>query len=157
MKFSTNEDIEAPIDDVFKMLSDFDKFERSALRRGADVRRTDSTGRTGVGMTWAAAFKFRGKQRKLEAEVVEFTRPDSYAIEARSPNLNGIFELELVPLSQKRTRASMALTLTPKSLSGRLMLQTMKLGKSKLTRRYKIQVADFAKFLEKEYNASKTV
>ena len=37
MKFSTKEDIDAPIDAVFDMLCEFDQFERAAMRRGAEV------------------------------------------------------------------------------------------------------------------------
>lgn len=154
MKFSTNEDIEAPIDAVFELFSDFDSFERSALRRGGDVRRTDRLGRKGVGMTWAASFKLRGKDRAATAEMVEFSAPDTYCIEANSVNVTGFFTLELVPMSKNRTRAAMSVELKPNSLSGRLMVQSLKLGKTRLNRRFKIKAADFAKGLEDQYKSA---
>ena len=57
MKFSTNEDVEAPIDAVFEMLCDFESFERAAMRRGAEVQRVDQLVAPGVGMIWDAVFE----------------------------------------------------------------------------------------------------
>lgn len=151
MKFSTNEDIEAPIEATFSMFTDFDNFERSAIRRGAEVHRTDKTRRKGVGMTWLAKFEMRGKTREVEAEMVEYTANDTYTIEGHSSNLVGFFVVEMVPLSKSRTRVSIALELKPKSLSGRLMLQTLKLGKTRMTRAFKVKAAAVAKDFEDGY------
>jgi hypothetical protein len=153
MKFSTNEDIEAPIDEVFQMFTEFDAFERSALRRGAEVQRTDSCRVPGVGMAWMAKFKFRGKPRVVTLDIVEYTPSEGYAVDAATPNLQGFFTLELMALSRSRTRASIAIELKPKSLSGRLMLQTLKLGKSRVTKSFKMRVAEFAKHLEEQRRA----
>ena len=64
MKFSTKEDIEAPIEDAFALFVDFDQFERSALRRGGQVRRTDSLKSKGVGMSWDAVSSFVARREK---------------------------------------------------------------------------------------------
>lgn len=64
MKFSTKEDIEASMADAFALFADFDQFERSALRRGAQVRRTDSLKRKDVGMCWDAGLNFAAKRAK---------------------------------------------------------------------------------------------
>lgn len=157
MKFSTKEDIEAPIEDAFALFSDFDQFERSALRRGADVKRTDSNLRKGVGMTWAAAFKFRSKNRKLDAEIVSFDPCEGYEVEVQSSDLCAYGMLELMALSKSRTRATLSIELKPKSLSGRLMLQTMRLGKSRLDRRFRIKAADFVRIIEREHKAKQRV
>ncbi len=148
MKFSSHEDIAAPIAEVFAAYSDFDGFERSALRRGADVARTDKLKEAGVGMCWDGAFRFRGRKRVLSGELVDFSAPDGYAVDLESVNLSGMFELELVPLSKTRTRVALRVEIKPKSLSGRLMVQSMKLGKARLSRRFKIASSEFAKSIE---------
>ena len=39
MKFSMREDVEVPVDQAFGSICDFDAYERSAMRRRAEVRR----------------------------------------------------------------------------------------------------------------------
>lgn len=155
MKFSTKEDIEAPVGDAFALFTDFDKFERSALRRSAEVRRSDSLSQNGAGMTWNTKFKLRGKDRKIDAEMVEYSATESYCLELQSEDVMALATLELMSLSKSRTRASLAVELKPKSLSGRLMLQTMRLGKTRLDKRFKKKAADFVRVLEREYKSGK--
>jgi|TARA_B110000879_G_C10941741_1_gene420139 hypothetical protein len=65
MKFSTKDDIDAPIDVVFQMLCDFETFERAAMRLGAEVQRTDTKSTPGVGTAWRGTFSMRGKRRQV--------------------------------------------------------------------------------------------
>ncbi len=148
MKFSTREDIDAPIDQVFLALTDFEAFERSAMRRGADVRRTDRMAAPGVGMTWDVAFRMRGRQRELALEMARFVMPNEMVIQATSPGLNGVFSIELMALSRNRTRMSVGLELSPLNLSARLLVQSLKLAKSSLTKRFKLRVAEYVKVME---------
>ena len=87
MKFSTKEDIDAPIDAVFDMLCEFDQFERAAMRRGAEVQRVDQLAEPGAGMQWEAAFDMRGKRRELQVEMDRFDRPTEMKLNTRSQGL----------------------------------------------------------------------
>ena len=89
MKFSTREDVDVPIEQVFDLICDFDSYERSAMRRGAQVQRLDSLTTPGVGMKWAAAFKMRGKMRDLEMEMTRFDRPNEMCVLSKTGGVNG--------------------------------------------------------------------
>jgi hypothetical protein len=148
MKFSSHEDIVAPIDAVFDAVTDFHAFERQALRRGAEVQRRDSLVEPGPGMTWDAAFMLRGKRREITIELTHMDRPNGLLADAWSNNLTGQFTVDLVALSRNRTRLSVTLALEPKTLAARLMLQSMKLARKTLTRRFRKRLAEFAADVE---------
>ena len=152
MKFSTKEDIEAPIDAVFAMLCDFETFERAAMRRGAEVQRTDSKTVASIGMGWRAAFNMRGKRREVEIEMMAFDKPNEMGFECRSQGLLTHLTLELVALSKSRTRIMVNFDIKPLNLSARLLVQSLKLAKTTLTKKYKLRVAEFAKSLEERHN-----
>lgn len=150
MKFSTREDIEAPVDYVFGQISDFGTFERQALRRGADVRRLDS-GPFVKGSAWDVAFTFRGKDRQSRGTLSIFDAPNMIQVDFVSSNIEGNSLIELVPLSPHRTRVIVTIDIGAKTLAARLMLQSLKLAKSNLTNRFKKRVGDFATDIEDRF------
>jgi uncharacterized protein YndB with AHSA1/START domain len=151
MKFSTKEDIEAPIDAVFDMLCDFEMFERAAMRRGAEVQRTDSKTVPGVGMGWRGAFNLRGKRREVDIEMITFDRPNEIVLECQSAGLLTTMTIELVALSRTRTRLMIAFEIKPLNLSARLLVQSLKLAKTSMTKKFKLRIAEFAKSLEERH------
>jgi carbon monoxide dehydrogenase subunit G len=151
MKFSKKEDIEAPIDAVFEMLCDFEMFERAAMRRGAEVQRTDTKTVRGVGMMWRAMFNLRGKRRQVDIEMVTLDKPHEMVLECKSPGLFTTMTAELVALSKTRTRVMVVFDIKPLNLSARLLVQSIKLAKASMTKKYKLRVAEFAKSMEERY------
>lgn len=151
MNFTASEDVEVPIDVLFEHVSDFEAFERSALRRGADVTRTDSLPQPGVGMEWDVAFMMRGKRRQLSARMQEYDPPNGMLFLSSSNGIGGTFRVDLVALSRNRTRLKIAIELAPSSLSARLLVQSLKLARSKLNKRFSKRLASFAKDAEDSY------
>ena len=150
MKFSTKEDIDAPIDSVFDMTTDFESFERSAMRRGASVRRVDALRTPGVGMEWDAEFAMRGRRRRLEIKLTDYDPEQGVSATAVSPGLLGHFDVELIALSRTRTRMAVELEIKPQNLSARLFVQSLRLAKANLTKRFKMRVAEYAKMMENQ-------
>lgn len=151
MKFSTREDIEAPIAHVFDRVSDFAGFERMALRRGMQVNRTDD-GPVVVGSQWNVAFQFRGRERKMQLTLDAMRPPEMYRCLAVSGGLNAQTDVELVALSPRRTRLAVSIELRPRSLTARVLLQSMKLAKTRLNKRFKARVLEYAETVEASYH-----
>lgn len=154
MIFTTREDIEAPIEAVFDMLCDFESFERSAMRRGAEVQRVDKLTSPGPGMTWNAVFQMRGRRREMQIEMVTFDRPNEMVLESTSPGIVGQMRFDLIALSRSRTRLAVALEVKPLNLSARLLVQSLKLGKGRLQARYNAKVSEYARGMEDRYARS---
>ena len=154
MQFSAKEDIDAPADRVFAMLGDFEMFERSAMRRGIDVRHAGDVTAAGVGREWTVGFQVRGKPRQMHLVLTEFEAPERMVYHASSEGLEGEMTIDLVALSPRRTRIAVAVELRPKTLSARVMVQSMKLAKSSMSKRFRLKVAEFAKSLEERYQRS---
>ncbi len=144
MKLSTREDIDAPVDEVFAAFADFDRFERLAMRRGAEVERLDANIGPCAGMGWRARFHYNGRQRELRCEVVSLRAPEDYQVQSDFGGINGLFSVEMIALSPKRTRVKVGLDLRPGTLSARLYLQSLRLAKGSLERRFKSRVAAIA-------------
>lgn len=152
MQFSSKEDIEAPIAVVFAMLSEFETHERSAIRRGMEVQRSGLITPIAPGLIWNAKFVMRGKQRDIRLTLTDYDSPNSMQFEAASQGIDSKFQLDLVALSPRRTRLSVVLNMAPKTLSARLFVQSLKLAKSSLTKRFKLKVADYALSIEDRHS-----
>ncbi|PWE32279.1 hypothetical protein DDZ14_11150 [Maritimibacter sp. 55A14] len=151
MRFTTHEDVEAPIEFVFGQVSDFETFERFGLRNGAEITRLDTLAEQGVGMVWDARVSIRGKQRRINAELVDYESPTAMRFLAVSDGFTAVFIVDLVGLSRKRTRIGIDLDIKPKSISARLMLQSARLAKSSLSKRFKRRVAKFGREIETRF------
>lgn len=150
MKFSTREDIEAPIEHVFAQVSDFAGFERRALRHGAQVHRIGGDA-ANVGTKWDISFKLRGRDRQMQATLDVIEAPEMYRIDANSDGVSVQTIVELVALSPRRTRLAVAVELRPRTLTARVLMHSMKLAKTKLAKRFKARVLEYAEEIEDKY------
>ncbi len=148
MKFSTREDVEAPVDSVFEALSDFEAFERTAVKRGADVARTDRLADIGPGLGWTVRFPIRGKMRRVMCEMTEFDRPSGMVFNGESKGFVMELKVRLVALSVARTRLGVEFEIRPRGLTSRLLLQSARLNKASHDRRFEARIQKFAADIE---------
>jgi len=152
MKFSTKEDIDVPVDAAFDMVTNFQRFEDLAQERGAKVVRHSDSQAAQIGMSWSVEFTLRGRLRKLDLTLSKLDRPNTLAVDAQSPSMNGTFGVDLEALSETQTRMRVHLDVKPQKLSSRLLVQSLRLAKASLLKRFKLRVAEFAKNIEARHN-----
>lgn len=145
---ATREDISAPIEAVFEQLSDFDGFERAAMRRGAEVMRTDSLATHGPGMSWRAGFDYRGKERKANIELTDYDTPERMKAQVHSSGVEVEVVIELVAMSRTRTRMNLSVDARPRTIPARLMIQSMKLARQTVLKRFRRRVGEYAVEME---------
>ena len=58
--------------------------------------------------------------------------------------IDGAVVIELVALSVARTRLTVSIDLEPRTLGARLLVQSLKLARGTLQRRFELRVADYA-------------
>lgn len=155
MRFASKQDIEAPIADTFRIITDFEAWERAAMRRGADVARTDKLRSVMPGLKWLARFAYRGRTRELDLELKQIETPSMLRFAGTSQAIEGTAVIELMEMGAKRTRMHVVFELTPRSLTARLFLQSMRLARNRIDRRFDQRVAQMSADIEARYAAGR--
>lgn len=148
MKFNTRQDIEAPLAQVWATITDFDAWERAAMRRGADVARTDSLRSVAAGMNWTAKFRYRGKDRALTIALTRLEVPHKLGFKAGSQAVEADIQIELMEMAARRTRMHLSTELHPHTLGARLFLQSLRLARARVERKFQTRIASLAREIE---------
>lgn len=151
MKFNSTQDINAPLEFVFQQASDFQRFETFGLRAGAKIKRTDNLSGTQKGMHWLIKADVRGKERAFDISLKEFDTPRHLEVLSTVKGFIATATIDLMELSKTQTRMKITLDVKPQSISARLLIQSAKLARSSLNRKYNARVEQFAKHIEQEY------
>ena len=148
MKLNSKTDINATLNATFAGLADFDSFERQVRHSGAEISRVDDLSQPGPGMMWAVRAEFRGKLQKITLELVDYDPPNSMLFHAATDGFEADIKAELIALSSRETRMPVSVEIKAKSLAARLILQSARLTKSSILKRYRKGLNRFGNDLE---------
>lgn len=149
MRLTAKHDVEVPIAGAFAAFGDPDAWEREALRRGADVTRTDD-GTTGL-PAWIIGFVFRGRPRQIAIRQTAAEPPLRLAYAGEGQLYSGTAELSFIDLGPRRTRVHLVMEVKPRSISARLILQTLRLNRKSLDRKVSQRFGQVATAVEDRY------
>ncbi|MFD1913323.1 SRPBCC family protein [Halodurantibacterium flavum] len=148
MKFTTTEDLEAPVDAVFRAVADFSVYQRMGERNGVRIERTDRLPQPAAGSSWAADFRYRGKERSAVAELEAFDPPNGLTMRVRSAGIGGVIQADLTELAASRTRIRIDMELEPQSITAKLLVQSLRLARGRAEERYRTRIHRFLREVE---------
>lgn len=141
MRFSTRQDADVPAGRMFDAVADFDRLEQMMVKRGARVTRLDPD--EDSPMSWDVEFNWRGRTRNMRVHVTRFDRPRLIEIQGRVESLDISLTAEVTALSHSRSRLDLEAELMPRNMKARLLIQTAKLTRSTLDRKFDEGVARY--------------
>lgn len=151
MKLTTREDIEAPLAFVYDAFADTGHWERSALRRGAEVVRSDRIQGFAPGMVWNVGFVYRGRPRRVAVKLVSVDAPNNLGFQIIASSVDAHVTLDFVELSARRTRVTVTTQVKPRTLAARVFLQSVKLARGKVERKYETRIGLICNEIEERY------
>ncbi len=157
MKLTSKQDIDAPAAFVLGQLTDFESWERAAMRRGIEVDRTDKLTAPGAGMAWTTKFRYRGRDRKLSIEVEKIDPEAQVWFSMTSAQADGSISIEIVSMAAKRLLVFVTVEILPKTFTAKLFVQSLKLAKSRVDKKLAQRTLALAAEIEQRYRLSQTV
>ena len=94
-------------------------------------------------MAWDLAFDQRGKRREMRMDMAQLDRPEKIVILGGSEALAIAVEMTVIALTRSKSRLMFEVEVKPRNMRARLMLQTAKLGKAQLDRKFADRVSKF--------------
>jgi len=151
MRFTSVQDINAPLDFVFEQISDFDSYEAYAMRIGAQVERTDNLPGKQAGLAWNFVGDLRGKTREVDIDLVEYKPERLLTFNCISSGVGALIEMETIALTPKQARLKVSVEVKARSISARLVLQSAKLAKNSIKRKFNHRIWTYANHIESTY------
>ncbi|UWQ22803.1 SRPBCC family protein [Jannaschia sp. W003] len=147
MKFVATEDIRAPLDLVWDEVSAIERWE-GLIRRGADRLERQPPGPPGPGTRWMGRGTVSGKRRDVAATLVALDPRRQLVIEGGTDGMTVVLEVALEARGPALTRLTVVTEARARTLSARLLLQSARLARASLAKRYKERVSNFASRME---------
>jgi len=145
MRFVTDEVIPRPAEEVWVGLADFAGIEAAARARGVEARRIPGT--EGPEPVWTAEVPFRGRDRHVEVAVARMTPPLVLDYRISGSQLVSTLRFGLEEVAAGRTRLAVTLEVGAEGVSGRMLLQSLKLVRATLLKRFRKRIGDYAQYL----------
>lgn len=138
-----------PLEAAYAMATDWTALEMRAVRAGAEVSRLSD----GQGRAWTVRGHFRGAHHEVRLELADMRTNESVTVHGAGTRFDFQHRTLFVAQGAQGCRLRWDVSVSPRSISGRLMLRGMKLTRGRLQRRLAGGLERFVERMEADYSA----
>lgn len=150
MQFRHTQEINAPVDYVFKRATNFSRFENTPVKEGVSFKRRDRHP-VRIGTQWRVSVPIRGRVRRFNVELSEMVPPRTISYRSVSLSYQAALSLTFTPTSAESCRLDMILVAQSRSFSTSMVFNTIRLARKRINRRIRERMERLADRLEEDY------
>lgn len=135
LELSAHEQAQMPVEELFARASRFGNFARQARSNGTRVRRLEP-GNSEHGPRWEVHYSLGGTERRFILELVQRRAPECLRFAIHSDAIEGELTLTLNAINAARSGVEARLTARPITTKARIVLQSMRLTRASLNKRF---------------------
>ena len=141
--------VNAPMDWAFTALCDHRFFAARAAANGVTVTSPDTPDTPFADRTWQASGPFRGRPRTADISIKSIAAPVRLQLISTVSNIEAHTDIEFLETGRRRTRMKIRVGLLPRSMTARLIVQSLRFSRPRLTRRLDKATTRFAKMISR--------
>lgn len=141
MKLHVQQTAEAGIEACYAALSDFDAILQTGKQGQMQLTRLDAPAPIGTESRWDGQLESHGICKPVSIKVATLSPPEGYVLSGQADGIKARFSVALTPISSAQTLVDAELTLRASSLTGKVLLKSLRLAQGRLEDRLTSRLA----------------
>ncbi len=154
MKFDYKTTINVPVEYAFARLTDFDKFEKEGFGNISKFTPVGDISAPNIGAKWKVRSEFQGRQRSYALQLRKLVANETVVLGNGSDKFDVEACFGLSKMDSTKTNFTFELNASAKTITGRLIMQTMQLARSRIEKKLSADFDAMRDRMEAEYHST---
>lgn len=154
MKFDYKTTINVPVEFAYARLTDFDKFEKDGFGNMSKFTPVGDIAAPEIGAKWKVRSEFQGRQRSFSLQLRQLLQNESVVLGNGSDKFDVEACFNLEKQDDENTGFMFELNASAKTITGRLIMQTMQLARSRIEKKLAADFESMRDRMETEYHGT---
>jgi len=154
MKFDYKTTINVPVEFAYARLTDFDKFEKDGFGNISEFKPVGDIAAPDIGAKWKVRSEFQGRQRSFSLQLRQLLPNESVVLGNGTDKFDVEASFGLSKIDDGNTGFVFEINSSAKTITGRLIMQTMQLARSRIEKKLVVDFDAMRDRMEAEYHGT---